>query len=390
MEIRCSEILVPNKNIDLRKWAVVSCDQFTTDREYWDRLRDKNDSIPTTAKMVIPEAYLPLEDEDKEIKEVQSTMATYLNDGIFDVVTKNAIYVERHFPSGHKRAGIVCEIDLEEYSFNLNDKAKIRSTEKIDENKVKTRVKVREGAPLEVPHILIFADDDKDLLIPDKIDGEYREVYSFEGQNNAGQIKGTLIPSKNVIKGFKKYKKEMKKKYPNDNVLFLVGDGNHSLVAAKVCWENIKKTLTKKEIKTHKARFALCEIVDINKLETFEPINRILTNVDKKAVKEFFGTEDKVIDYSKLTDKGSIETLIEVDRKIAEFMQQNPKVKKEYIYSQEEIDNVKEDTSVVFLVPTIKRSELFSYCIEHGNLPRKTFSIGVGEEKRYYLEAKRI
>lgn len=390
MEIRCGEILVPNKSVDLRNWSVVSCDQFTTDKEYWDSIRNKKEDFPTAAKLVIPEVYLPLQDENKEIEEVQHEMKKYLDDKIFDVITKNAVCIQRIFPSGNKRIGIVCEIDLEEYSFNLSDKAKIRSTEEIDENKVKTRLKVREGAPLELPHIIIFADDDKGVFIPKEINSSQKELYSFEGKKNAGEIKGTLISSRKVISGFKKYKKHMKKKYPNDNILFLVGDGNHSLVAAKKYWEEIKPELTEKEKRDHKARFALCEIVDINSLETFQSINRVLTNVDKKAVKNFFGTEENILDYSNVQDKNSIETIIEVDKKIDEFVKENPKAKKEYIYTEEEIENGKKDSSLILLVPTIKRSDLFPYCIAHGNLPKKTFSIGVGEEKRYYLEAKRI
>ena len=390
MEIRCGEILVPNKNVDLQKWAVVSCDQFTTDKEYWDSLRNIDETIPTTAKLVVPEVYLPLEDEEGEIKKVQQEMQRYIDEKIFDAITKNAVCVQRTFPSGNKRVGIVCEIDLEEYSFNLADKARIRSTEKINENKVETRVKVRKGAPLELPHILIFADDAEGVLIPREIDASQEEIYSFKGQKNAGEIKGALVPSKRILRGFKKYKKHMKKKYPSDDILFLVGDGNHSLVAAKICWEEIKKGLTEKEKKNHNARYALCEIVDINRLETFEPINRILTNVDKAKVKEFFGSEQKVIDCTRQAGKDKIEALLDVDKKIAEFLGINPKAKKEYIYSQEEIEKSDDKSSVVFLVPTIERSELFSYCIEHGNLPEKTFSIGIGEEKRYYLEAKRI
>lgn len=390
MEIRCGEILVPKKSVDLRNWAVVSCDQFTTDKDYWDSIRNKEEIYPTTAKLVIPEAYLPLEDEDKEIQEVQHEMKKYLDEKIFDAITKNVVCVQRTFPSGNKRIGIVCEIDLDEYSFNLADKAKIRSTEEIDDNKVKTRVKVREGALLELPHIIIFADDDKGLFIPKEISATQKELYSFEGKKNAGEIKGVLISSRKVISGFKKYKKHMQKKYPSDNILFLVGDGNHSLVAAKKCWEAIKIGLTEKEKKNHKARFALCEIVDINSLATFQSINRVLTNVDKKTAKKFFGTEENILDYSKAQNRNSIETLIEVDKKIDEFLKENPNVKKEYIYTEEEIESTKKNSSLIFLVPTIKRSDLFPYCIAHGNLPKKTFSIGVGEEKRYYLEAKRI
>lgn len=390
-----ADILVP-KNIDFAKWSVVACDQYTSEREYWDRVSDYVGDEPSTLKLVYPEAYLS--EGDSRIEKINSEMKKYLDGGIFTEFKNALIYTERTLAGGRKRCGIIGAVDLEEYDFSKGSKSRIRATEGTVEERIPPRVKIRENAPLELPHVIILINDDKKSIIPENPEGEI--IYDFELMENGGHLRGYVLSDKDsneIIEKINVYAKNAK-----DNLAFAVGDGNHSLATAKTCWENIKKNLTDEEKKNHPARYCLAEIENIydESLE-FEPIHRVLFDVDPEKVvselKDFSPADEKnghKIEYVYGDKKGEI-YLDKNEYKLAVGAVQkfidNAGYEVDYIHGEDTVLELsKEDERLGIILPKPSKADLFESVIKDGALPRKTFSMGEANEKRFYFEAKRI
>ena len=383
------EILLPADGTDMTKWAVNACDQFTSDYGYWREVENYVAGSPSTFNLIFPEIYLKERTEER-IKRINSAMQEYLDGGVFKCVKGGFILVERTTESG-TRTGILLAVDLEDYSFLKNDNAVIRSTEATVPERIPPRVEIRKDAPIELPHAMLLYNDSANTVLNSVERGKV--LYDFDLQMNGGHIKGTFIEnSLKVAENLLSLKDK-------SGMLFAVGDGNHSLAAAKTCWDNLKKTLSEEEILSHPARFALCEAVNIyDHALNFEPIHRLLkcenaqefiseykTSGNKKAYIVVKGKKHE-IPFSDNVPEG-IQAL---DDSISKFIKTHGG-EVDYIHGETELINFTQDKNCVgILLPAIAKTDFFNLIVTGGNLPRKTFSMGEGNEKRYYIEAKKI
>ena len=390
--IKIPQILLP-KNADMTAWAVNACDQYTSDGKYCKELDKLVGDKPSTLRLIFPEIYLKDKPEER-ISEINANMRAYLNGGVFKTVEGGFVLVERTTQSG-TRTGIVLAIDLEEYDFKKGSKALIRSTEATILERIPPRVKIRENAPVELPHVMLLYDDKGGDVLKSVKRGEV--LYDFDMNMGGGHVKGTYVANaEEVIKAF--YSLTQGDKYGNgEKLLFAVGDGNHSLATAKTCWENIKGSLTKEQRETHPARFALVEAVNIyDAALAFEPIHRLvktdkpqefLSGLKTKGAKKAYAVIDgvcKEIPFSDDVPQG----IRELDCYVSEFINANGG-EVDYIHGDEELKSFSSLGAGVIL-PAIEKDDFFRLIVTGGNLPRKTFSMGEGNEKRYYIEAKSI
>lgn len=377
------------KSADMRFWAVNACDQFTSDLSYWQSLEKSIGERESALKLVFPEIYLK-DNPALRIAKINDTMRSYLKNGVFEKLKKGFILVERTTQSG-TRTGIVLAIDLEDYSFEPDAKTAVRSTEATILERIPPRVEIRKGAPLELPHIMLLYDDKNSSVLNAVRRGEV--LYDFELNMGGGHIKGTFID--NSAETAEKFYSLAKGENP---LLFAVGDGNHSLATAKTCWEQLKKTLTDEQKKTHPARFALCEAVNIyDKALLFEPIHRLIKTDKPEEFARGLITEGNSSAYlvvngksEKIPFESDIPAGIrKLDKYIESFILENGG-EVDYIHGEAELIGFTKCGGAGVILPAIKKDDFFSLIVKGGNLPRKTFSMGEGNEKRYYIEAKLI
>lgn len=383
------EILLPADGTDMTRWAVNACDQFTSDYGYWREVEKIVSGYPSTFNLIYPEIYLKERTEER-IKAINCTMQKYLDEGVFKCISGGFILVERTTESG-TRTGILLAVDLEDYSFIKGDNAVIRSTEATVPERIPPRVNIRKDAPIELPHAMLLYNDDKNAVLKSVERGKI--LYDFDLQMYGGHVKGTFIENSVEIARILLSLKD------KSGMLFAVGDGNHSLAAAKTCWDNLKKTLSDKEIQTHPARFALCEAVNIyDPALNFEPIHRLIkcenaqTFIDR--LKTFGNKKAYIVLNGKKCEIPFCDNIPQgiqaLDEDIAKFIKENGG-EVDYIHGEAELVNFTQDKNCVgVILPPIAKTDFFNLIVTGGNLPRKTFSMGEGNEKRYYIEAKRI
>ena len=395
-------ILLP-KNADMRKWAVIACDQYTTDYDYWQTLDSYVGSSPSTLRLIFPEIYLS-GDRDKRIGEINSTMKQYLCNGIFE--EKNCyVLTERTLSDGRKRIGLVFPVDLEAYDFNDED-ALIRPTEQTIRERLPVRIHIRENAPLELPHILLLADDEEKSIIEPLYAKTSRleKLYDFDLNMNGGHIRGYAVPYEDVpFSAFDRllsHSLQEKKYGKNAQILFAVGDGNHSMATAKECWEKIKPSLTEEERENHPARFALIELLNVyDDALDFLPIHRVVYGIEEDEFidglrKELSG--NKMLTIITKDDETFIPSFGESDKTIIalqaylEKMKEEKGVTIEYVHEEKQVRDGAKNGGIGILMPSFPKKALFNYVVNHGKLPKKVFSIGEEKTKKYYIEAKRI
>lgn len=411
-----ADILLP-ENADMSKWAVIACDQYTSEPEYWEDVTKIVGDEPSTLKVTLPEIYLEEDNVAEKIAEVNEEMKKLINNNFFRALKDSLIYVERTQADGRIRKGLMGKVDLEDYSFAKDSQTLIRATEGTVLERIPPRVKVRENAPLELPHIMLLIDDDKKEIIEgltDKV-SEADKVYDTDLMKNGGHIKGYKLNDElieKVLEGIGELadKEKFEQKYNVKDkgvLLFSVGDGNHSLATAKTCYENLKKTLTKEEYENHPARYALVEVVNLHSdALDFEPIHRVVFGINPEhmmeELKKFYETseegEGQVIQYVYKGKKGKIViknpksnlAVGSLQMFIDEYLKKNGG-KVDYIHGEETTEKLGEqEGNIGFLLPNMHKSELFKTVILDGALPRKTFSMGHSYDKRYYLEARKI
>lgn len=404
MIINKANILIPNNNIDLSKWSIIACDQFTSNIEYWKDLEKYVDDTPSTLNLIIPEAYLNTGKKfncDENIK-------NYFNNSIFNIIENSYILVDRQTPYHKSRLGLICCIDLENYNFTNESKSLIRASEGTLYERILPRITQREKSIIEFPHIMLLFDDrNLDILknLYNKKE-EFQKIYDFDLNGNGGHLVGYQISKIDLNMEFEKLLDNayLQKIFGvNEKLLFLVGDGNHSLATAKVCWDKIKQELTDEEKKNHPARFCLVEICNINDegIE-FHPIHRVLFNYDKdciESLKNLYSGKDYKIyslycngkyDEYKLPSN-TTEAINLLQNFLEKYLKQNNNAQIDYIHDNNNVISACDSKNGLgIFTPTLKKSEIFKYVIEHGVLPKKSFSIGKSLEKRYYLEGKVI
>ncbi len=409
-------ILLP-KNTDMTKWSVVACDQYTSEPEYWNDVEKIVGDAPSTLKLTLPEIYLEDENISERIAKINSNMKALLDEDFFNEYKDSMIYLERTQSDGKIREGLIGVVDLEAYSYEKGAETPIRATEKTVIERIPPRVKIRENAPLELPHIMILIDDDKKQII-ENLKNKVSEddiVYDFDLMKNGGHVKGYLLNEETmdeVDKGLKELadKEVFAKKYDVNNkevLLFAMGDGNHSLATAKACYEKLKEIMSEEEYLNNPARYALVELVNLHSpaLE-FEAINRVIFNTEPEkllnSLKEYYqinkdGNGQKIEVITNDVDEkwyienpksniavGSIQIFLD------EYLKNN-EGKIDYIHGEETTKNLaKQSGNVGFIFEAMPKNELFKTVILDGSLPRKTFSMGHSYDKRYYLESRKI
>lgn len=388
---KAADILIPKK--DHEKWAVIACDQFTSEPEYWKETEKIAKGCPSALNIILPEVYLEDGDTEKRIKNINNTMSEYLNDGVFEEYKDAMILVKRALPDGRVRTGIVGALSLDDYDYMPDSKPMIRATEGTVLSRIPPRVKIRKDAPLELPHIMVLIDDLENSVIGCTDKQELKKLYDFELMQGGGHLAGYLIPKpiqEKIISALSGLCENSKDK--ENPLLFAVGDGNHSLATAKACSENISSAL---------AKHALVEIVNIHDPALdFEPIYRVLFNIDqdklKKALTEHFKncSENKV---ECIFNSSSFEfyadglTSKALQDFIDMYIEQNEGASVDYIHGAESVKKLcQKENTAGFIFGGMSKKELFPYVIENGPLPRKTFSMGEAEDKRYYMEARKI
>ena len=387
------------------KFAVVSCDQFTSQRDYWDKLSDYVGDAPSALKLIFPEVYLEDGDVSARIEKINSSMQSYLDGGVFRVLRDSFVLVRRDTAYGNTRLGLIAPVDLEEYSYVHPTCATIRATEGVVANRIPPRLAIREHAPIELPHVILLLDDrDKQIIEPlYKKRAELEKLYDFDLNMNGGHLTGWRVDAHEVMDKLDVYAKKVKGMYGIDtDFVFAVGDGNHSLATAQAHWKKIKKGLTPEEAKDHPARYALVEIENLHcDGIVFEPIHRFVFGVDdadfvlymsgvlkgESRLKMF--TQN--MEYTISVNGNSAEAIAEIQDAIDAYVAAHPGSSVDYIHGLEHLHSVADTLDGVAIeMPCIAKNDLFGYVVEHGNLCRKAFSMGEAEEKRYYFEAKKI
>ena len=387
------------------KFAVVSCDQFTSQRDYWEKLAAFVGDAPSALDLIFPEVYLEDGDADDRIVRINAAMQDYLDRGVFRTLKNSFVLVKRQTAYGNTRLGIVAPVDLEEYSYVHPTEASIRATEGVVANRIPPRLKIRENAPVELPHVMLLLDDrDKRVIEPFyRKRASLEKLYDFDLNMNGGHLTGWRLDAKEVLAVFDEYARDIRGMYGVDtDFVFAVGDGNHSLATAQAHWKNVKKTLTPAQAENHPARYALVEIENLHcDGIAFEPIHRFVFGVDDADFVLYMSTvlkgESRLkmfttnMEYTIAVNGNSAGAIAEVQDAIDAYVSAHPGASVDYIHGLEHLRSVA-DTSdgVAIEMPCIAKNDLFGYVVEHGNLCRKAFSMGEAEEKRYYFEAKKI
>ena len=412
-----ANILLP-KNADMEKWAVVACDQYTSEPEYWNDVENIVGDAPSTLKLTLPEIYLEDANVDERIRKINENMDELLAKDFFAEYKDSLLYLERTQLDGKVREGLIGVVDLEGYNYEKGSKSPIRATEETIVERIPPRIKVRQNASLELPHIMILIDDDKKEIIENLKNTltEENKVYDTDLMKNGGHIKGYILKDEvanDVITKLEKLadKDEFNKKYNLSNeevLLFAMGDGNHSLATAKTFYENLKKTLSKEEYLNHPARYALVEIVNLHSeaLE-FEAIHRVVFNVDVEDLlndlNNFYEISNEPCDGQKvtyITKDGEFDIWIKNPKSnitvgsLQIFLDGYLKEKGgkiDYIHGEDTVKSLScQEGNIGFILPVMGKNELFKTVILDGALPRKTFSMGHSYDKRYYLECRKI
>ncbi len=420
------EMMLPKEGTDYFKWAVVACDQYTSEPEYWDKVEEIVGDAPSALRLMLPELYLDGPDEADRIKAVRAAMDKYLADGTLRKMEPGCMLIKRT-AEGRTRMGLVIATDLEAYDFNKGSKSLTRATEGTVVERIPPRLRIRGDAPIEMPHIIILIDDPGKTVIEPLVNQPRDVIYDTDLMMEGGHITGSFIKEEN-LKGMQEALSalfdEAEKKYGDGNVIFqAMGDGNHSLATAKTAWENIKKTLTPEEIETHPARYALCEIENIHDEGiVFEPIHRVifakegqsgmdLVNktvalLDEANGKAYLADADAAvpegafeIPYITGAQRGKI--IIEEPANKLEvgalqhvldiMVKENKECDIDYIHGTDAVEKLSaRDGNAGFMLPAMDKFMLFPAVAADGALPRKTFSMGEANEKRYYIETRYI
>ena len=390
-----ADIMLPKENFE--KWSVIACDQYTSEPEYWQDVEKIVAGNPSALNVILPECYLSA-DNSQRINAINRTMQNYLDNEVFNVYEDSFVFVERTQSDGVVRRGIVGKIDLEAYDYRPGTDKAVRATEQTVISRIPPRVEIRKDAPMELPHVMLLIDDaDKNIIEPlCGCKDNFQKLYDFTLMRNAGEIKGYKLDS-NTAQRVKELLGELADK--NDGLLFCVGDGNHSLATAKECYE-----LNKNE----NSRYALVEIVNIHDdALQFEPIYRVVFGVcGEKLIDDFVaarGGEYNGADAHRYTCiLGNTEREISVKPSsklevgtlqsfLDEYLKDMPDAEIDYIHGTDSTRKLcQKENTVGFIFNGMEKSDLFPAVATDGSLPRKTFSMGHADDKRFYLEARKI
>lgn len=394
-----ANILLPKK--DPETWAVIACDQFSSEKDYWERVSNLVGDKPSTLHMVVPEVYLEGISMEEASVSRNRKMEEYVKADVFSHLDNSFIYVEREITGGIIRHGLVGKIDLEAYDYIPGTTPPARASEKTVVDRLPPRICVRRGACLEMPHVLVLIDDEKKTVIEPLTANKDNlcPVYDFELMEDGGKIRGYQVTGDRAEKVVSAIDA-----LGSRDVQFVIGDGNHSLAAAKDCWREIRKTLSEDEIADHPARFALVELCNVyDEGIVFEPIHRIVFDCAAEKVLEELkrdagddnGRELAVIvngkkDTVKVKNE-SLGSLIAAVQKVLDRVHDAKEGVVDYIHDEKALEKLAEkENSLAIFLPKMDKSDLFATVERSGVFPKKSFSIGHARDKRYYLECRKI
>lgn len=388
-----ADILLPKNGFET--WSVIACDQYTSQPEYWAEVESTVGDRVSALNIILPEVYLST-DNSERIGAINRAMTEYLNSGVFDTFENSYIYIERTLKNGKTRRGILGLIDLEDYSYEKNADTPIRATEETVKSRIPPRVEIRKDAPLEMPHIMLLLDDPSLSVIEPVTEktGELKKLYDFSLMQNGGSIKGYLL-NETVAEQMQTALTALDEA-GDSSLLFAVGDGNHSLATAKECYKS-----------GFGSRYAMVEVVNIHDTSLeFEPIYRVLFDCEPETVltdmlealggeyfgedrQEFiclYGNKEKHISL-KPTGKLAVATL----QAFLDSYIKEKGIRIDYIHGRDSLKALcSKENTLGFLFDGMTKSELFTAVACDGSLPRKTFSMGCADDKRFYLEARKI
>jgi len=429
--IQIPKVYLPKAGVDLNKWAIIACDQFTSEPEYWIAVEKIVGDAPSTLNLTFPEVHIEKPGEDERIKNIQLTMRKYLDVGILQPYD-GFIYVERRV-SGETRKGIMLCLDLEHYDYNKGSSSLIRATEGTIVERLPPRIKIRQGAALELPHILVLIDDPHHTVIePLSADKSTLEkLYDFDLMLDSGHLAGYAVNKAHenqvieALRGLARPETFTAKYGISEDepvLLFAMGDGNHSLATAKAIWEKMKSQVGM----DHPSRYALVEIENVHDDGlAFEPIHRVLFGLKKDLFAELEKTFGANYTYTPVADGADMTQRVDSAKgknqviglvgggkqfgviKIADpssnlavgtiqsfldtFLKNGGADRIDYVHGEDVVERLAlQSGNAGFYLAGMHKSELFKTVILDGALPRKTFSMGEAHEKRFYMEARKI
>ena len=402
--LHTANILLPRPGVELSRWAVVACDQFTAQPDYWARAEALVGDAPSALRLTLPEIWLG--EAATRTPAIHEAMAKYLADGtLATAVADGFILTERATPAGI-RPGLMVALDLEAYEFGKGSASLIRATEGTVLERVPPRAAVRRGAPVELPHVMMLIDDPEGTVIEPLLARReaLRPLYDFELMLGGGHLRGWAVEGADVRGVFEAVERLRE---ASDGLLYAVGDGNHSLAAAKQCWQEVRETLSPEARETHPARFALVELVNLNcPALVFEPIHRALFHVDGEALIGEYrrylaengadeGEGDDLVAFDGVHEwrfRSTQHPLRLLQAFLDGYLARHPEAAIDYIHGDDALRAlVRPGAGALGLMPrAFDKAELFPHIRRWGVLPRKTFSMGEACEKRYYLEARKI
>lgn len=429
--IQIPQVYLPKAGTDLQKWAVIACDQFTSEPEYWHDVEKIVGDAPSTLNLTFPEVHLEKDGADERIKNVHVTMKKYMDEHILEP-RDGFIYVERTV-AGKTRKGVILCLDLERYDYNKGSSSLIRATEGTIVDRLPPRIKIREGAAMELPHILVLIDDPNHSVIEPlgAAKSGFEKLYDFDLMLESGHLAGYAVNAEfenKVVEALRGLAspETFAAKYGIDKdepvLLFAMGDGNHSLATAKAIWEKNKSQVGM----DHPSRYALVEIENVHdEALEFEPIHRVLFNIKKDLfaeLKKNFGDNFSYTDVTSademvkkvesaddtkqaigLVGGGKQFGVIEIEHAASHlavgtiqafcdaFLKDGGAEKIDYVHGEDVVERLAlQPGNAGFYLAGMHKSELFKTVILDGALPRKTFSMGEAREKRFYMEARKI
>lgn len=421
--IQVPEVYLPAERDNLRAWSVIACDQYTSDPNYWQRVDDAVGSSPSTLRMVLPEVHLNSDKQQALSQNAVQTMQAYLDNGVVERIAPGFVLVRRSFAGKPGvRTGLVVSLDLERYDYHAGSQSLIRASEGTIEERLPARMVIRRQAQLELPHIMVLIDDKQQTVIEPLAaqTASFTPLYDSELGFNMGHIQGYHVPADKAEDARAALSSLLEtleaRGQSGEPMLYAMGDGNHSFAAAKAFWEELKHTLPEAERETHPARYALCELVNIHDSGlAFEPIHRLFIHAGNDGLsmlQQAFGElgskatlaaapQDGVLSIRYATAEGEGYLLVQdpphmlaqgaIDMAIAKVLERLPQAEVDYIHGDDETRELgAKPGNVGLLLPPFYKEMVFSYVEQHGALPRKSFSMGEADEKRCYLECRKI
>jgi len=430
--IQIPQVYFPRGGTDLTKWAVIACDQFTSEPEYWQEVEKTVGDAPSTLNLIFPEVYLEKPGEEERIRNIHSAMRKYLDKGTLQL-RDGFIYVERTI-NGKTRKGLIMCLDLERYDYNKGSSSLIRATEGTIVDRLPPRMKVRQGATMELPHILVLIDDPKRTVIEPLAAAKSRldKIYDFDLMLDSGRLTGYEVSEdfeNQIVEALRALAKPetFTAKYgvgaDEPVLLFAMGDGNHSLATAKAIWEKMKPQVGR----AHPSRYALVEVENVHdEALEFEPIHRVLFNIKMDLLESMESMYGASFSYTPVSNgsemiqrvnaagvkqviglvgggKGKQFGVIEIARPSSNlavgtlqsfldaFIDSGGAEKLDYVHGEDVVERLAmQPGNAGFYLPGMNKSELFKTVILDGALPRKTFSMGEAREKRFYMETRKI